>query len=99
MLAERFFQFANEVFVERNGDVVAGGVDVGGAVAFLIGGHERELADHQDVAVDIGDAAVHDVVFIVKHPQSDDFLDKPVGILLRVTMGDAKQNHIALADA
>ena len=98
-LAERFFQLLDEVFVERNGDVVTGGVDVGGAVAFLIGGHECELADHQNVAVDIDDAAVHDVVFVVEHPQANHFFDESVGILLRVAMGDAKQNHIALADA
>ena len=97
--AEVGFQAQAEVFVERDGDVVARCADVGGAVPFLVGGHQRELAHDKQLAAHVDNAAVHDAVRVVEDAERQNFSHEPVGIVPRVRGFDAEEDKEALPDA
>ena len=88
---------AAERFVERNGDVVAGSADVGGTVAFLIGGEERELADYQCAASGVNEAAVHDSLGVVEDAQLGGLPDEPIHILFCIRGFYTEQDEQTLA--
>jgi hypothetical protein len=96
--AEILFESSDELVVERNGDVRAGGAAVGGAIALFSAGKQGELADEQNAPLDVLNGAVHHAVVIVKDSESDNFSAQPFDVFGRVGDFDRKQNEQAGLD-
>ena len=97
--AEEVLQFGDELLVHGDGEVGPRGVDVAGAVALLGGGHEGELAHHEDAAAsNVGDRQIHHPFAVVEYAQLHHLLAEVFYILVGVLVADAHENHHSLAD-
>lgn len=89
-------ELGNKVLVKRNGRFVAGGVDVRGAVAFLVAREQGKLTHDQYLAVDLLYILIHYAVFVVENAECGGFSGQPIGGFAIIVVGNAEENHQAL---
>ena len=95
-LAGQGGELADEVLVKRYGRFVAGGVDIRGAVAFLVTREQGKLAHDQYLAVDLLYVLVHYAVFVVENAECGGLAGEPIGCGAVVIGRDAEEDKQAL---
>ena len=95
-LAGQGGELGDEVLVKRYGRFVAGGVDIRGAVAFLVTREQGKLAHDQYLAVDLLYVLVHYAVFVVENAECGGLAGQPIGGFAIIVVGNAEQDHQAL---
>ena len=91
-------QSGAERIIERNRDFVAACTEPRRAVAFLVGGVERELADDQRLALDVEYGAVHHALVVVENAEVADLLYQPCQVVVGIKVFYAQKDEQTLAD-
>jgi hypothetical protein len=97
-MTQRRFQVAQKSLVKRDGERGGRGFVERGPGAFAGGGVERELAHHEDPAIDLADRAVHFSGLIGEEADRRDLGGQPGGIGRRVVAVDTEEDQQARAD-
>ena len=92
-LAKASLDLTDELLIERYGNVVASGADVARTIALGRERVEGELADDEDLSLDVEHRAVHDVVLIVEDAKAEDLASDPLHILNSVCRLETHQDE------
>ena len=79
--AKASLDLTDELLVERYGNIMTCGTDVARTIALGRKCMEGELADDEDLTLDVEHRAVHDVVLVVEDAKAEDLASHPLHIL------------------
>lgn len=86
------------LLIKRDGLIWPGGTDKGGTVAFFGLGKQGELRDKQDVAINVGQAFVHQAGLVAKNAHAGYFLCQPLQVFGGIGIFNTQQHQKAGAN-
>lgn len=92
------FEFGHDGLVEGVSFFGWRGIVEGGAVALASAGNEGELADGEDVAVDVGESGVHASFVVFEDTHASDFSGNPSNVIDRILFMDTDENEESFFD-
>ncbi len=80
-LAKAGFDLTDELLIKWYGNIVARGADVARTIALGREGVEGELADDEDLALDVEHRTVHDMILVIEDTEAEYLARYPLHIL------------------